>query len=372
MNIGIVTWFRHENYGTILQAIALQRYLRNEGYNVELINFTLPDGVNIKKNKGKKIREIAYYYANRVIYHLYKIIYKSYFIKKSETFKQIVKNNCVITKEITSEKEYIDICNGYDLIIFGSDQIWNPNWYHPFYFGNYNEIKTKLVSYAPSFGVNEIDEEKKAEIRKALSRFTYITTREENGCKIIKNLIDKESQVVVDPTFLLNCDDWSKLEIPVSLPEKDYILCYFLSDNKNHWKAAKRFAKKKGMKLVIVPNEGFSYISSTRVIKDCSVSNFLYLIHNAKYVLTDSFHGTVFSIIYNKQFYIFERHSPSNELSQNSRIYNLLNIIGQSTNLIKYASDNIYKELNLDYSIINENINKKILESKEILNNLIK
>ena len=358
MKIGIITWFKYENYGTALQAIALQKYLRTRGFDVELINYTIEE---------KRRRNIFEKFFSRLILKINKIIYKKSFIKKSEDFKKIIYDNCNVTQEVKTKEEYIKICNTYDVIIFGSDQIWNPDVYHAFYFANFSEIKCKRVAYAPSFGMNHIPETKKQEIKEALERFSNISVRENEGCQIVKDLISKDVSTVVDPTLLLTKNEWGKLEEPLDICNEDYILCYFLSDNIYHWKAAKKFAKQKKLKLVLIPHDGLSYVKSKYTIRNCNVGNFLSLIKNAKYVITDSFHGSIFSIIYEKQFILFERHNPMDKLSQNSRLYNLLNILGLEKVLLKYGTNSIKEDENIDYFDVKEKLEFLIEDSKEYL-----
>lgn len=372
MKIGIITWFRHENYGTILQAIALQKYLKNIGHNTELINFQLLDGIHIKMTKDLNIFQKCYYYFGKIILHMYKFVFKKTFRNKSFNFKNVINDNCNISEKINTEKEYIELCNKYDYLIFGSDQIWNPNWYHPFYFANYEEINSNLIAYAPSFGVNSIIGELKEEYKNALNRFNSIALREKKGCEIVKELTNLDSTLVVDPTMLLSSTDWEEYEDNSIKIDGKYILCYFLSDNYNHWKAVKKYAKEKKLKLVIIPQEGHSYISSKYVIKGCKLGQFLSLIHNAEYVITDSFHGTIFSTIYRKQFLIFERHDSNNSMSQNSRIYNLLEMLKISNKLIKFNSSKIVNEGVIDYKFIIPNLNKFIDSSKKYLETVLK
>jgi hypothetical protein len=358
MKVGVVTWFKYENYGTVLQAIALQNYLKKLNYNVELINFSLDDSINIKKNKFDNI-------FSRVILKLNKIFFKKDFEKKSSSFKKIINDNCILSNYINSDDEYIKICNKYDVIIFGSDQIWNQNWYHSYYYANFDEIKTCKISYAPSFGNSKICDIDK--LKKILSKFYKISIREEKEQDILKNIINRDVDVVVDPTLLLNIKDWEQYEEKYSIKYNNYILCYMLTDNKNHWKAIKNYAKLNGKKIIIIPHEGLSYIVDKNVIRDCSVGNFLYLIKNAYMVFTDSFHACVFSLIYRKKFYVFERHNPLNENNQNSRIYNLLKMAKCEQCLIKYNSNSFSEPEELDYSKFYDNLKDKIIFSKKYL-----
>lgn len=363
MKIGIITWFKYENYGTALQAIALQKYLRTKGYEVDLINYNIEE-----KNRRKKFKN----FFPRLVLKINKIKYKKAFSKKSDSFKKIIYNNCNITDEVTKEEDYVKLCNSYNIIIFGSDQIWNPNLYHPFYFGNFNEINTKLIAYAPSFGVNKVPDDEILNIKSALQRFSNIAVREQKGQEIIKKLINKNVQIVVDPTLLITKEEWKNIEEPIeNITNGNYLLCYILSDNLAHWHAIKKFAKRKHLKLIVIPHDGLSYIQSKNVVRSCTVGNFLYLIKNAKYVVTDSFHGSIFSIIYEKDFVLFERHNPKEKTAQNSRLYNLLEITGLEKYLLKYGTNSIKEIPNTDYSKVNEKLSKIINESKEYLEKAI-
>lgn len=371
MKIGIVTWFRHQNYGTILQALALQKYLRSNVNDVQLLNFQLLDGVRIKNTDGMRLFEKFYYYFGRVIYHIIKKTNYNFFEKKSLKLKKVIDDNCVLTEHIVDNDNYVSICNSFDCLFFGSDQIWNPNWYHPFYFGNVTGIKTKLVAYAPSFGVENIPKDLENTYKCALEKFSYISSREESGKKIVEKYTDLTSEVVVDPTMLLSKREWEYFEETINIKPKKYILCYLLSDNYNHWKAIKKYAKKNMLDIVIIPQGGYSFIKSKNVIKDCSVGNFLHLIRNAEIVITDSFHACIFSIIYNKQFLVFERKNPNDKRSQNSRIYNLLDTYELNDCLIKYNSKVIINKADINYTIINNKLCKKIQESKDFIKKII-
>ena len=368
--IGIITWFKYENYGTALQAISLQKFLRNNGEYVELIDFDLNDeNLNIKKNKDKLIKKI-YLKFGRFVYKIQRKKYKDDFVSKSNNFKKIIFENCLFSRKIENDFDYVNVCNSYDILLFGSDQIWNPSWYHPYYYANYESINAKRVAYAPSFGVNKIVNNKK-EIRNALKRFSSIAVREKTGCDIVKKISGCDSSLVLDPTFLLSSKEWEKFESSLFIDEK-YILCYFLSDNFYHWTAVKRFAKEKKLKLVVIPQNGFSYIMSDNVIRKCGVDDFLSLIHNAEFVITDSFHGTVFSIIYRKKFVVFERHDNKNILSQNSRIYDLLKLVKLENYILKYNSSKIIYNKNIPFNHLYDDLKKYIILSKDFLNKNIK
>ena len=136
MKIGIITWFGGGNYGTNLQAIALQGYLRKLGYSVQLLNFEIEAPKKEKLSFLQKIKRQPQKYA--IKYALKK--YKTQIETRYQKMKAEIQRNCVFTEKITSEQNYIDVCNKCDILICGSDQIWNPNWYHRFYYADYDQI----------------------------------------------------------------------------------------------------------------------------------------------------------------------------------------------------------------------------------------
>ena len=369
MNIGIITWFHGPNYGTCLQAIALQKYLRNQGFHVEIINF------RVIVNNGEEKKSLWHRICYQPEKYLTKYSFKKYrkdIEKKDRMLKAIIESQCILTDEIHSREDFIKICNGFDLIICGSDQIWNPNWYHKFYYVDYPEISTRKISYAPSLGINKISEDKKKKIQRSLSGFEAISVRERKGAEILEPISPVKPCVVVDPTFLLDVKDWSNIASKANMAESgEYVFCMFLTDKFAHWKAAYSFAKKKGLRLAIVPYGGFSYMQKGALYTAASVGDWLALIRDARYVITDSFHVAVFSIIYERQFYIFQRFKENEYTSQNARVDNLLEITGTKDHYIRYGSCRIAVNKDINYREIKEMLKKEIETSKQFLKQAI-
>ena len=147
----------------------------------------------------------------------------------------------------------------------------------------------------------------------------------------------------------------------------EYVLCYFLTDNKKHWSAAKKFAKKHRLKLYIIPQQSESYIQDGMVLPEVGVEEFLGLISNAKYILTDSFHGTVFSLIFNRQFYVFERFKENEYSSQNARVLDLVESISLMDRVIEFNSTLIIEKTNIEYDSVNLKVNEMVEFSKQLL-----
>lgn len=367
MNIGIITWFKYENYGTKLQALALQEYLKKDGHSVVLIDFVIPE------TDKKKVRESFLSIFKRKIKYCIKNIAENKNREKinirSKKFIKIIREKCQITESIETDKKFIDVCNRFDLIICGSDQIWNPNWYHPYYFANFNEIFTRKISYAPSIGVTKIDNLIVDKIKVALKEFDYITVRETTAAELLESITGIKPEIVVDPTMLLSRKEWqSFLSIKNNAnKEKKYILCYFLTDNLNHWHAVKKFAYEKGLEMHIIPQEGISFFIKAITYADAGVKEFLELISNAEYILTDSYHAILFSLIFEKQFYVFERFDNRNKTSQNSRIYEMLNRLDINDHKVLYNKRKIIESGFINYDNVSKKLKKMITESKEIL-----
>lgn len=372
MKIGIITWFNYHNYGTKLQAIALQKYLRKCGHEVMLLNFSLDDSKNIYRKKSnnsiyRKVMNRANYYVMDLLFRTARKKYDNQLKARDDKFDSIIKDCCILTKRITDDNEFIQLCNEFDVVICGSDQIWNPNWYNRYYYADFPQILTKRISYAPSMSVNSIENNIKDELMRSLSGFSVITVREEKGAQIIGDLLNREIEVVVDPTMLLNANEWDEFLSVSKKAHQGYVLCYFLTDNKIHWKAAERFAKNTGLNMKVIPQQGYSFFQKGDICASAGVKEFVELIRNANVVLTDSFHATVFSLIYNVQFRTFERFKENSTTSQNSRIYNLLEALNIDDYIVKYGEIQIDDKIKIDYKKVNTKMENLIGNSKKIL-----
>lgn len=369
MKIGIITWFTGPNYGTNLQAIALQYYLRSYGYKVDIINYEVPP-VNVSKEKKPFIRKLLYQpkkYAIKFALNRY----KSRIVERDRKLSNSISTKCILTPKIETIDELIKTCNEFDLLICGSDQIWNPNWYDKFYFADYDGITTNRISYAPSMGVNAIPDSVVAEIQHGLKQFKAVSVREEKAAELLAPYLTDKPQVVVDPTLLLTSEEWLDI-FPEDVYEgNDYVFAFFLNDEKRHLEAAKKFAKRLNNKLILVPYKGTTYLQNADIRADAGLEDMLNLIRNAKYVITDSFHITVFSIIYRKQFYTFQRFKEDEFTSQNVRVTNLLRMVDLSERLIPYQSTQIDMLDAINYDGHIEKLNIEIEKSKEFLKNAI-
>lgn len=371
MKIGIITWFTGSNYGTNLQAIALQYYLRTQGYDVKIINYEIQSSYNDTKKTTILERILAK--KEYITYNFALKKFKEKIAKRDENLKDNIIKKCNLTEKIETKEKLIEVCNSFDLLICGSDQIWNPNWYDKFYYADYEEINTRKISYAPSMGVNEIQEKVMEQIASSIEKFDCVSVREEKAAELLRPYIIPKPEVVVDPTLLLNSEEWKSI-FPQNLKKQDkekYVLSMFLTDNYNHWKAAKKFASKHGLKQVIIPYCGLSYFQKGEIVADAGLTELLDLIRNAEYVLTDSFHITVFSIINHKQFYTFQRFKENKYISQNIRITNLLKKSDLEDRIILYDSKKIFDRKDIEFTSCILKLQQEIQKSKSFLERAI-
>lgn len=327
MKIGIITFHSAHNYGAVLQAYALNKKIINLGYEAEIIDY-----------RPQFITEL---YSVNPIHKLYKLksiisllsIYPIRF-KKYKKFQQFINNELVLSdKKFNNYAELNDYSFDYNVYIAGSDQIWNPeiNGVMGEYFLDFvnNNMELK-ISYAASFGKSTLDKRYEEEIASYLKKLDAISVREEDGVKIVNNLINSEPIRVLDPVFLLNAVEWKEQIVIPEIKEK-FILVYMMEYNKKVVDIAGKLAKEKKIKILNISNsikvpKGFEHN-----LRDLGPKEFLGYIYSAEHIITNSFHGTAFSIIFEKEFFIVP-HTKLNSRIEN--ILNLTNLKDQQINLL--------------------------------------
>lgn len=335
--IAIITMIGN-NYGNRLQNYALQEYLKkiNCKYDVETIYNDKHDYPTQKTNIIKLIKKIG-----RKVLNLYiKIKYFNTELKRKQCFNQFNKDFIKFSKE----KYNIDTLDAeYDYFIVGSDQVWNPYAYRnkELDFLNFSP-KSKNISYAVSLGVDSLDKQFIQVYKKGMKNFNYISVRENEGKKIVKQLTErKDIEVLVDPTMLMTEKEWNSLvRQPKVLIQKKYILNYFLgklSPERN--KEIKRIARENGWEIINILDKKKSFYET-------GPSEFLYLEKNASLICTDSFHSCIFAILFNRPFVVFNREDKM--VNMNSRIKNLLSKFNLQERYYKGKIDE--KLLTADYT----------------------
>lgn len=371
MKIAILTWLHNGNFGTVLQAYALQRYLRNEGYNVQNIDL-LPSVIQKTKNLIKQGNPPALFLEKWEGFQAKKACPNPEALKvRCERTDKFLETNLNLTKRFSKFADLKSIKNSFDVYICGSDQIWSPTYFSPSYFFDFTDDDRKRISYACSFGVSDMTKSKADRTRRLIERFDAVSVREASGQKIVFELTGKQAVVNVDPTMLLTAEDWNTA-VSERLIAEDYMFCYFLSYNKVYWEKAISESKARGLKLVLVPTTKESYSIDGTVIADAGPSEWVSLIKHASLVATDSFHGSVFSIIHRKNFMVFKRFKDTSKTSRNTRVYNLLETYGLNRCLVNDVENyKPYEFSSEEYERIIQKVNDKSEKSKNWLKTAI-
>lgn len=370
MKIGQITWWRN-NYGSILQALALQRKVEE-----------LTEGdCEIICQYGKKVTSFSNLrdkLVNIGIWETCKRIFGKYTFrgvrKRTKRMEKFVADNIKISKESYNENTIIATNDLYDTFICGSDQIWNPSLspVNSFYWLDFVKEGKKKISYAPSVGVNKFSEEQKEIIKNNLKCFDGISCRENSGTKAINDALEKEACVtVLDPTLIVEKDLWDSFSNKRLISQK-YIFTYMLRGTKQQRKLIKKFAKENNLIIVSIPflecdNLNMYDLCFANIkIWDADPADFISLIRHAEYVFTDSFHSMIFSTIYHKNFYTF----PKIGKNQQNRILNFQDEIIGSSRMISGVEDlkcEIEKVKPINWKIVDENIKNKRKESLDFL-----
>lgn len=336
-SIRIVTFCTCSSIGSILQSFALKKALLNKGYESKLL---------LECEKEKKINIFK-------PKHLIREFFQIYLNKKITLANQKRKNFIseyidVIYYEDYSELIDISAKDNADCYLAGSDQIWNPGWCPPVFFLDFIKDKRR-VSYAASMGNTVFSDEKKMDFIRMIKNFNRISVRESECSDIIKALTGMNSEVHIDPTFLIEADEWRKYESAYGIDEP-YILLYMLYWDDALTHKVKELQKRTGLKVHTIKN-GLSGAYGDKILYDVGVEEFLWLVDHAEYVVTSSFHGVAMSTIFNKKFAaVVNPASPS-------RIENLLKVLS-----IPHVDINDLDSAdNFDYTVINQ----KILEERE-------
>ncbi len=384
--VGIVSCYFKENYGSVLQAYATQRFLNNN--NVQ--NETIEIEKNIDFKNGKK----KFYLSQIMNFNFLKTKFgmvkfkidkkikknlKQNILIRNNEFKKF-KNNFSLSKSCNTYNELTELSkNNYSDVIVGSDQLWLPvNVVADYYTLNWVPNDINKISYATSFGISEIPNKYQKLYKKFLKRINYLSVREETGVNLVKKMANKNAKLVCDPVFLLTKEKWDEIAPKERVIKDKYILCYFLGNNINHRKFAEKLKEATGYKIVSI-NHCDEYVKYSDkfadiIPYDVGPDKWLDLIKNAEYVCTDSFHCTAFSIIYNKEFFDFRRYSSKNRNSTNSRIDSLLNSLKIDKNRILAGTEDVIDILNLkiDYEKVNKKLDEISKTSGEWLLNSIK
>ena len=379
--IGILTlYYENYNFGGLLQAYALPKVLIDKfKIDAEQIKYSL-----YVENRDKSENENIHLKWYNLIYKIGICFFSKMKEKKIGFRKKVFEQ---FMEEIPHSKEIYDYLsvseclNKYCILICGGDQIWNVcNGMQ-----NLNVFTLKFVpenvrkiSYAPSMAILEMNDEGKKCMEQGLSELKAISVREKRSINILKAMTRKKIEVVVDPVLLLKAEEWCK-ELNQSTIKNKYILSYLINDSVMQRKAVNRIARKFKLKIVKFPHILANSVRKCDLffgdIHDYTSGprEFLGLIKNAEFVITDSFHACVFSMIFEKPFVVFERNKIGEKGNMNSRIYDFLEEYHLENQLVTEKElEDINKIPEIDFTYAHRHWEKRREESLEYLENALK
>lgn len=343
MKISLLTIHFGVNHGSILQTIATYHTLVLMGHDVEIINY-IPDRYNFFREVMKKrknfILKLGYFLLN--------------FIKvrrRRRIFSVFLEKYCKVSRRVRNVEKYFNN-HKPDIALIGSDQVWNSD-YNVEHNTNYfleNVFNLTIISYASSFGKDVVDDQEIAKIIPLLKRFSSISVRELSAVKILEKY-GIYSELVLDPTLLLNQDYWSNYMESIHTSYEKYILIYVMDQSYEPLvKIANQIKNLTGYNIIMVSFEKYTGNNIDKSYFNISPGQFLQLFKQCSYVVTNSYHGTLFSINFSKDFYVVRK------AKYNTRIENILDIVNLSNRLIDE------KITISDYKKIDYNSVKNILD----------
>ena len=364
-NIGIVSYNIHcnfTNYGSALQSWALFKIINKLGkdkFQAKLIDYC-PDILKDKDplnpfenmwdkdEESRKMCELSLP-AIRVNYKKFNLFYNNKFLKTKNTYYS--DNFCNVISD-----------ESIDGFVCGSDTIFciDEFGFDDGYYANYECMRNgKSISYAASFGDAHFDENSYKILDKRLKNFRAIGLRENNMLKYVKKIVNDEVIVerVLDPTLLLNANEYEEICEPIIEKEK-YILLYARRKNEKMNEFAENLAKKNNWKIIEISLQATN-CQKHKMFYEAGVEEFLSLVKNAEYIVTNSFHGMIFSVKFRKQFVIFSREQCNNKIDE------LISLFGLKDRML-INGDEKYNE-NINYDIVEENIEKEKIKSLEYL-----
>lgn len=370
--VGILTfYYKVKNYGAMLQAYALCQTIQRLGYECKQISY---DRFAYSKSTFQQVKEYIYNkeftkLIQKGVNVLKRKVRYLYSNKLNTRYKLFDKFMTSIPHTIQYSDKTIEKClDQFDVLICGSDQIWNPNWSNEVFFLEFAGSIDK-IAYAASIGQSSITEDYKKMLADKIKKFNAVSLRENQLIEELSVLSGQNIKCVLDPTLLLEKEDYEAICSDATIND-DYTLVYLLGGNRKNVKIAKRMSKHMGQKVAYIPyvgdygfnDEKFSDFS----LLDIGPREFLTLIRNSSAVITDSFHACVFSIIFHKDFYCLERRENLSKSTMGSRIATLLNEFLLYERLIRSYND--YFNLNpIDYDLVDIKLNKLKKDSLDFL-----
>lgn len=382
IKIGIITiYYRNFNYGGLLQSYALTEFINNQtGGRAEQISYTAsPRKKSFSESwdliKGFSIKSLSEKFLIKLDI-LGRTILKPNISEKFNNRKTLCDDfrNMVPHSAETTEDNLRSLNDSYDVFISGSDQVWNPNTFRSPYFLDFAADHKKKIAFAASMGVNDLSPRQRKMLLPLIKRFDFISVREKKAKELLGRYIpDARIETISDPVFLLDSSEWNRITRSV-IQDQKYIYAYFLGERKKNIRLAKKTAQTLNLPIAAVPYiyrryNGFDHNFANIKLYDAGPREFLGLIKDAELILTDSFHAAVFSVIFQKPFFVYDRDRENDTNSMNSRLTDLLDDLGLADRKISNKNQLTQQKIaeTIDYEKVYSVLRKKKEDSMKFL-----
>lgn len=380
MRIAITTWHSGPNAGTFFQLYGLYKYLSNRGHHVEVVDYIhtdpndfLPRGwyyylsqpIALLKRKVNRKKQQTSFRVNT-------LAFKEEISVREERFRKAY-SQLNFTTKIRTEEEFRKLNDDFDAFIVGSDQVWNAGMLNRRYFLDYVTAGKIKASYGPSMGSGLVLPYQRKMFKKYLQSFNYISTREKKLADILNKELEQHVEHVLDPSMLISKDEYMQMShLPEQFKPDTYLLCYFMPNNKKQRKQIVDYAKMHDLRIVIMAMFASDYNSKdAEIYSTAGPEEFLGLIANAAAVFTSSFHCTIFSILFNRDLFVFKQFATSKSADINQRFEEQLQIYGIDR-LIGWEDDITEEQMRpIDYAKVNKIFEERLSTSKRYLNQFV-
>lgn len=370
MKAAIITLHTVSNYGSCLQTYATQSLFEKCGLDVEIIDYyradNLPEYAIEKAFNGRRLQKYKSLWEKAPWIKTAAAVPMSFIVNKQrKPFEDFRKQYLHLSSRMyRSSKELEAEPPQADIYCTGSDQVWNSVWNQgfeePFYL-TFAPKGKKRIAFSASIGREEIDEWEKPLMREALSKYSAISMREKSGVRILKELGFPETELVLDPTLMLNKEDWSKISTMPKKVRRPYLLVYQLNKSDRFVKYVEAVARQYGLHIVKISYGIYDTMVNATTLFSPNVTDFIGLFLNASYVITDSFHATAYALNFSIPFSVIapERFS--------TRITSILSLTGTEDRLLKDYSDIEMFDRRIDFNYSTAQISRMRNSSQAFL-----
>jgi len=323
---GIITFLHNNNFGSALQAYALQRTIRELGTECMHLDYR-PDRTEKIRNlliSGNSLKLVLEGVRKREV-----IGKQSGARIKQDAIPAFYEKHMKLSKPCRNRRELQEASRECSLLLCGSDQIWNPVWLNPAYFLTFADKSKPKIAYAASLGVSRLPKAGKVKkIRRWTEDFRMISVREEEGASLLEQMTGRTAAVMPDPVCLLSAAEWNEIADKAQTGEP-YLLCYFIGENPAYRERIRELQQETGLRVLVMPVTAESYRSGYELLDGAGPETFLAAVRDAACFCTDSFHGLVFGTLFGTRTELIRRYREEDPESKNSRVDHFLRLTAE-------------------------------------------